>query len=118
MSFGDDLRLFADKVEARVQDVFIGCTGEVQRSVVEGSEVTAAPGQPVDTGTLKGSWIGEFESADAWHTTTNVEYAPYIEEGVGMTLRSEVGGFHSVALTRGGWQKIVDTVRDEVVRDG
>jgi hypothetical protein len=93
-------------------------TEEVQRSVVLGSAITGAPGQPVDTGNLKASWIGEFESATAWALTTKTEYAPFIENGENaygpFTLRSEVGGFHSVKLTRAGWGRIVDAANTAV----
>ena len=48
--------------------------------------------------------------------STNVEYAPAIEENTrGATLRSQVGGWHSVALTRAGFQRLVDV---ETVRAG
>jgi hypothetical protein len=116
MTFSQDLARFAEKVEKRQRALFVRATLEVQRSVVEGSEITTAPGQPVDTGALKGSWQPEYLTDWTWQTTTNLVYAPIIEEGQNMTLRSEVGGFHSVKLTRGGWQRIVDVVRDEVVR--
>lgn len=114
MSFASDLQQFAEKVEQRRKDIFVGCAAEVQRSIREGSEITGAPGQPVDSSNLLGSWVEEFLSDTEWQTTTNVVYAPIIEAGVGrhgpLTLRSEVGGFGSVALTRAGWQAIVEHV--------
>lgn len=43
---------------------------------------------------------------------TKLEYAPAIEDGIGphgpMSLRSAVGGFHSVKITVAGAQRIVD----------
>lgn len=118
MTFSSELRAFADKAERRVNDVFVRSTEEVHESVVNGSAVTGAPGQPVDTGNLRTSWVDEFTSPATWRTTTGVEYAPYTEDQVGgMTLRSEVGGFHSVKLTRGGWPRIVEQARREVVGD-
>lgn len=112
MSFGDDLRLFAAKVEQRQRDVFQSTVLEVKRSVQEGSELTGAPGQPVDTGNLRASWQATFPEQWVGEVSTAVEYAEPIEEGVGphgpMTLRSAVGGFHSVKLTRAGWDRIVD----------
>jgi hypothetical protein len=112
--FADQLRAFAAKAERITRDTFVNTTTEVQRSVVEGSEVTGAPGQPVDTGTLKNSFTPEFTSDSTWQTTTNLAYAPYIEDGVRpdgvtLTLRSAVGGFHNVKLTRAGWERIIET---------
>lgn len=112
MSFGDDLRLFAEKVDGRHRLVFVGSVVHVHTSVVDGSPVTAAPGQPVDTGNLRASWQQTYPSELVAEVFTNVDYALPIEEGVGphgpMTLRSHVGGFHSVALTRAAWQQVVD----------
>jgi hypothetical protein len=131
MSFEGDLLKFAATVEGRIKDTVTEAGLEVHRSLVEGSEVTGAPGQPVDIGTLKGSWIAERTSDLEWQDTTNLEYAPAIEAGVQqpyttakgtavtpgpMTLRSEVGGFHSVALTRAGWPQIVDASVAKVVQ--
>jgi hypothetical protein len=103
---------------ARVRRQLVEVTQEVQRSVVEGSELTGAPGQPVDTGTLRASWVGRFVDRARWELSTNVEYAPHIENGGNargpFTLRSAVGGFHSVKLTRASWGKIVATVAARV----
>ena len=126
--FDSQLARFSAKLDRRVKDVFVRSTEEVQQSVVEGSAVTGAPGQPVDTGNLKTSWIGAHQEPMVWRLATNVAYAPIVEEG-GMvggagrsgamwggryTLRSEVGGFHSLALTRAGWQRIVTHAVREV----
>jgi len=115
----DGLDAWAKEIEGRIVDVVTEGGIEVQRSVVEGSEITSAPGQPVDTGNLKGSFIPERVSDLVWETTTNVEYAEAIENGVGafgaLMLRSQVGGFHSIALTRGGWTRIMDKVVERVV---
>ena len=109
-----DINKFVKKTERRAKDVFVGSTVEVRRSIVEGSELTGAPGQPVDTGTLKASWVDNFISPTEWQIETNIEYAPGIEDGVGITIRSPVGGSHSVALTTAGWQRIVDHVNKRV----
>ena len=131
MSFADDLAKFTLKVEARSQAVFLGCVGAVHGSVVEGSAVTGAPGQPVDTGNLIGSWQETYPEELVGQTATDVEYAPSIEEGQqapyphhisGKTVtprpiqfKSAVGGAHSVKLTRAGWKPIVASVLREVV---
>lgn len=120
MSFADDLHRFSLTTEDRLNGVFVGVASEVQRSVVEGSELTGAPGQPVDTGNLRTSWHLDFADEATAEISTNVEYAPAIEDGVGphgpMTLRSAVGGFHSVAQTVNNFDKIVESERRKVVK--
>jgi hypothetical protein len=84
----------------------------VQIAIQFGSELTGSPGQPVDTGNLRNAWIRENPSENVSIVSTNVEYAQSIEDGIGphgpLTLRSAVGGFHSVALTVAGFDRIVD----------
>jgi hypothetical protein len=120
VSYTDDLRAFTAKVESRQRDILVGCVDAVHGSVTQGSAVTGAPGQPVDTGDLLASWQETFPEEWVGQTATNVEYAPQIEEGVGehgpLTLRSQVGGFHSVALTRMNFDLVVKDVVSEVVR--
>jgi hypothetical protein len=122
MSFADQVRSFAVKVEAQSKGVIAEAATEVQRSIVFGSEITGAPGQPVQTGNLRDSWIPEFVSPTEWHTSTDVEYAPPIEDGVGefgpLTLRSTTGGFHSVAATRANFDRIVAYVTPRVQGGG
>ena len=97
----------------------------------------------MDTGYLKASWHGAFPDADSFEVTTNVAYAPVIEDGVktsfdpagvvnrygveqgridpalprGMGhkhIKSTVGGNQSVKLTLGAAQRIVDYCTAEV----
>lgn len=94
-----------------LNDIFVGTATEALRSVVEGSELTGAPGQPVDTGALRASWHLDFSDADHATISTNLAYAEAIEEGVGpsgpLTLRSPVGGWHSVVQTAANLDRIV-----------
>ena len=117
--FSDQLDAVMETLRQRQRDVFLGTAEALQQSMVEGSAVTGSPGQPVDTSALKGSWQETFPGEWQWQTTTNVVYAPGIEEGEGphgpMTLRSEVGGFHSRKLTVAGFDDLVDSVVREVV---
>lgn len=109
MSFDRDLAAFVAKTEAKRRAVFVNTVSAVKDSVVNGSPITGAPGQPVDTGTLKNSWVAEFDTSESATISTNVEYAPVIEDNLrGATLRSQVGGFHSVKLTVAGFQRLVD----------
>ena len=113
---------FERKIEKRTKEIFVKTTEELRDSMVFGSAVTGAPGQPVDTSNLKNDWLAgaKFAGAWFWRMTTNVEYAQAIEEGVGpsgpMQLQSPVGGFHSRKMTVAGFQKLVDKVVREVVR--
>lgn len=134
MAWSEDLERFRQSLRTKRRDVVLSVVRKVKQSVVEGSSVTGSPGQPVQTGFLKGSW-DDFEEADwIWLVATNAEYAPSIEDGLQepyeradgtvvtpspMTLRSEVGGFHSVKLTRAGFEKIVrEALREVVDRPG
>lgn len=128
MTFSGDLQKFSRKIETLTNDVFVGVVEECERSIVSGSEITSAPGQPVGQygvgynqgavgGFLKGSWQRWFTSPTEAHIATSAVYAPSIEDGVSyahggtdMNLRSSVGGFHSVKMTIAGFQRIVDYV--------
>jgi hypothetical protein len=116
VSYAEDIRRFQHKAGALPRAVFASLATKVHASVKEGSVTTGAPGQPVDTGNLRDSWILAFEGDHA-EVRTNVEYAPAIEDGVGphgpLTLRSAVGGFFSVRLTVAG----ADLLQAEAVRE-
>ena len=118
MSFESDLAKFGDKLERRAKRVFIDAATEVHRSVQTGSVITGAPGQPVQTGALRASWQLTFPAPNEAHVVTAMVYAPVIEDAIGrfgaLVLRSSVGGFHSVKITRAGWHRIVDAVRQRM----
>jgi len=120
--FSDELRHFAVKLQTRNREIFAGVVDESFRSIVEGSELTGAPGQPVDTGILKASWQRFPEGDNSVTIATNVEYAPYIEDGANsrgpFQLRSAVGGFHSLAQTVAGSDRIVEAVAARVAGAG
>lgn len=109
MSFAADLARFNARLHARERALFTNVVSAVEDSIKRGSPVTGAPGQPVDTGNLLGSWTTQFEGPRRALISTNTSYAPSIEDNErGATLRSEVGGFHSVALTRAGFEALVE----------
>lgn len=118
MTFSADIDRFLAKLEQQRRDLFVGVATETLRSIQEGSPLTGAPGQPVDTGHLRASWQLLFEGPTVALIQTNVVYAPGIEDAVGphgpIQLRSQVGGFHSVKMTRAGFQRIVAAVAQEV----
>lgn len=126
----DAVRAMMAQLRGVTSEVFEDVGMEAQRSIVEGSELTGAPGQPVDTGFLKGSFQRFYDSPTKQTIATNVAYAPAIEDGTrasydprgvqrpkdltqGGTNRkgpSTVGGSHSVAHTLNGLQRILDVV--------
>lgn len=132
MSLESDLRQFTIRLQARRREIFLRTCALAFDSIVNGSPVTGAPGQPVDTGALRASWSLTFESPTEALISTNLVYAPAIEEGqqepysrngayivpAPMTLRSSVGGFHSVKMTRAALQSIVDFATAEVAGVG
>jgi len=104
-SFGNDLARFLERTRAKEQRVFTNTAAAVKGSIVDGSPITGAPGQPVDTGNLAASWILAFESDRAATISTNVEYAPIVEDNVrGVTFRNH--GPHSVKLTVAGFERL------------
>jgi hypothetical protein len=140
VTFSGDLAAFRAKLATRSKDVFVECVTTVQGSIVFGSPVTAAPGQPRDTSYLAASWQPTFEGPLVALISTNVEYAVPIEEGViepherrayvrkdGTPVRATSvrgstitypsgGGPHSVKLTRAGWPLLVDAAVVKVVK--
>jgi hypothetical protein len=109
------------RLGAMLNDVFVGVGTEALRSIQEGSELTGAPGQPVQSGNLRASWHLDFPTTDRAEISTNVIYAEGVEEGTGvygpLTLRSPVGGFHSVKITAANLDRIVDHEKRRVMGD-
>lgn len=75
-----DLQAWAAKVERNLGLIFVNTATSVRDSVVEGSPVTGAPGQPADTGNLKSAWLLQFPELSVAEISTRVAYAPAIEE--------------------------------------
>lgn len=111
---------FEAKVQKRIVQLHARLAFAMRDSVVDGSSVTGAPGQPVDTGNLRASWQLTFPSPLLARLVSSATYAEAIENGVGphgpMILRSEVGGFHSVKMTRSAFPKLTDRIVREVAR--
>jgi hypothetical protein len=108
MTFSADMARFIEKVRRRGDALFVNTASAVHASITAGSEVTGAPGQPVDKGYLITSWTLTFNGHTA-DVTTPANYAQDMEDNPrGVTLRSEVGGHGSVRLTRAGWPAIVE----------
>lgn len=128
MSFADAFREFAGRVDRRIAAGFAHSVSVVETSIVDGHAITGAPGQPRDSGDLASSWGPVPIEPLYTEVRSNEKYAPAIEDGQQqpyrhyvsgkvvrprpMVLRSKVGGFHSVKMTRAAWGRIVeDAVR-------
>ena len=107
--FSRDLSNFAKMVGAREELLYNRVVAHIHRSILDGSEVTGAPGQPVDTGDLYLSWKERgSRAARSVDFYSELPYAPIIEDNWrGAQLRSPVGGFHSVKLTVAAFDAIV-----------
>lgn len=119
MTFSGDLERFAKKTITNSNAVFLGVGDECLRSIVEGSEITGAPGQQVDTGALKSSWQRWFPSPTEQRIATDAPYALQEEDGISylgkpITRHSAVGGPHSTKLTVAGFPAILRIVAARV----
>jgi hypothetical protein len=132
MSFESDIQRFLAKVEARRHALFLNVASHTLESIKGGDPLTGAPGQPVDTGFLLNSWQLTDESATVKRISTNVAYAPVIEENARAAydprgrprpkekggnrphIRSTVGGHHSVKMTRVNFDRIVGDELEKV----
>lgn len=117
-AFRSGLRDFGVKVQAETLEIFAEFVTLTHESVVAGSALTGSPGQPVDTGNLRRSWQINWQGPAQADISTNLPYAPSIEDGVSyahggtpMTLRSPTGGFHSVAVTMAGADRLLDEAK-------
>lgn len=115
ISFGTTIRKFSRKAKFDTVETYMGTTDEIHRSIVFGSEITNAPGQPVATANLRDSWIPEHTGPMQWQDTTKVDYAQHVEDNVrGVTFKNH--GPHSVKLTKAGYKNIVEHVLRQVKR--
>lgn len=128
MDFLNACEAFAERARLTEDAIFHGVVGEVATSIIEGSPITGAPGQPVRENILKPSWGTHYLSPTEALVGSGGVAAGYnraIEDGQGRfgpfnpargtypeprTSRSRVGGYHSVALTRAAFAKIVYAV--------
>lgn len=126
--FLDEIRQHNAKVELDLLPAhFVGVVAEVKNSIQFGSPLTGSPGQVVADeggGALRASWQSEFEDSSNALISTSSLYAPQNEDGIARpgggpyVQRSAVGGRWSVALTRMGFQRIVDDVAAKLTEGG
>jgi hypothetical protein len=137
VTFAADLQRFQVLVAKRNAELMLNLVPALHKSITEGSSLTGAPGQPVDTGFLRASWQYEF-APDLLTATigTNVAYAPVIEYGTrskfdpkgergdrknpdGSTrraIKSTVGGIGSVRMTVANADRVQADVLQQVTR--
>lgn len=105
---------FAQKLEA-FDVALLPEVGELMyESIVHGSALTGAPGQPVESGDLKMSWQISYPTETSVMVGSANEYALQNEVGVKhgggpYRQRSARGGRFSVRMTAAAMQRIVDT---------
>lgn len=118
MSFGDQMGRVRLRIATTHRAVFDGAVLEATRAIVEGSEITGSPGQPVDTGNLKASYQTVYESPTRAVIGTNVEYARAVEDGIGphgavtYGAKNGIGGSHSVRQLVVNWDRVVAVVTE------
>ena len=114
--FGKDLKNFVVTMDRDIRSTFADAATEAHESILVGSPVSGSEGTPVDTGVLRDSIHIEFTSPYTARISTNVAYAPAIEEGIGkhgaLTLRSSVGGWHAWKRTIAAWDRFVSRARE------
>jgi hypothetical protein len=101
--WGSQIRAWQKKRDERIGQVFEESKQEVIRSVIDGSELTGAPGQGHRDSLHKRSWFERTIGRFRWQFTTPIPYAPRIESR-----------YHSVAKTRTGWARIIEAVASRV----
>ncbi len=83
-------------------------------SIVEGSHITGAPGQPDDL--RDGQWKLDNRDGPESVIGTNEKSARSVEDGISykyggrITLNSEIGGSHSVKLTHQNSARLIERV--------
>ena len=106
-AFAADITRFQRLAEQRERDTFVNLVSLSAESLIEGSPLTGAPGQPVDTGNLKGSFQTIFDSEREASIVSNCAYAPHIEDDV-QHANYAVGGPHSLKLTVASAQRLAE----------
>lgn len=137
MTFAADLQRFQVLVAKRSTELMLNLVPALHKSITDGSSLTGAPGQPVDTGFLRSSWQYEFGPGFTTATIgTNVAYAPAIEYGTRSkydpsgvrnerkspdggsrrAIKSTVGGIGSVRMTVANADRVQADVLAQVTR--
>src|SRR4051812_46868779 len=113
MGFAQDLARFKAKTLANLDATREGVDAETFRSIVEGSEITGAPGQPVHTRKLHDSWSQDVADTETV-TSSDSPYAIAVEENLNNAVY-ENHGPHSVKQTVVAFPRIVGDVVKGIV---
>ena len=118
--FDATFRQFTVEAERRARAVFVAGAELTLDSIVHGSSVTGAPGQPVaqggvpHAGKLRDSWTLTYPEATSAEIASDVPYAGDVEDNLfGAHFHS--GGPHSVKLTAVSFDRLVDQAAVHVV---
>lgn len=113
MGFADQLNAHAEKYKKHLGEIREGTDDEMFRSIVEGSEITGAPGQPVGkSGKLRDSWTQEKSATDTV-TSSDAPYAQAVEENWGNVDFANHGP-HSAKITVVAFPRVVEAVVQKV----
>ncbi len=111
ISFSEQMQQAVQKARNDLMHLHGRVSVAAQNEVKFGGGVTGAPGQPLKSGALRNSYQLTFPTPTTSQIATDKPYARSIELGVGphgpLTLRSSIGGFHSIALVVAGFDRLV-----------
>jgi hypothetical protein len=113
MSFSDEMAALAEDINRENNTLLDRVSDTMLESIVNGSELTGAPGQPIaegdvpNAGKLWGSWRKTAPSDTTRELSTDVDYAIEVEDNP-RNLQFSRGGAHSVKLTLAGFDRIVE----------
>ena len=121
--FATAMAQFIGKVDGLEAQLLPTATHLAYESIVDGSPITGALGQPEVSGDLKASWREEILSATTARVVTASPYARQNEDGVRSggkpyVQHSTTGGRNSVRLTRAGWPALVIEAARQLTANG
>ncbi len=111
---------FSRKLAASVDAIRKDVAALAHDSIVSGSHATGSPGQPHDL--REGQWTVAETGPDTTTVGTSDPSARSVEDGIShkyggpITLKSPIGGFHSVKLTHQNIGPLVKKAVDDVRR--
>lgn len=121
-TFTSRLPVFLRQLDADVPALRRELAKEAYESIVNGSSLTGAPGQPADL--REGQWTIAETGPDTTTVGTSEKSARSVEDGISYKhggrllkkLKSPLGGFHSTKLTHQNAEPLVKKVVNSVRR--